>query len=458
MDSLSEAEDTAEVTAAPRRVLIIVENLPVPLDRRVWAEATSLARAGYTVSVICPRTADYPAAYEFRDGVHIYRHPLPFEARGVAGFVLEYLAALFGELRLAWRVRREHGFDVIQLCNPPDLLFLVGLAFRWLDGCRLVFDHHDPVPELFALRFPKWRLLLGAVKAAERLTFRFADQVIASSEALRGIALGRGKKAPSGVHLVRSGIALDRFAVPEPDPALRAGGRHLVAYLGIIGAQDGGDVLLDAVRHIRFDLGREDIRYLVIGDGPMLPALRRQATETGISDIVTFTGYVVGERLFRLLASADIGVCPDPRNAFNDALSMNKILEYMAFGLGVAMFPLKEGAAMAGPAGEMADGADAPALARAILRLLDDEERRRTLRMTARRRVAESFSWAQNEKVYLRVYDLLFPESQALGMRSGGKVSGRRSLGLVVPHVVGGDRDRVGAVERADLDFERRMP
>lgn len=392
----------------PRRVLIIVENLPVPFDRRVWNEATSLVRAGYSVSVICPRTADYPAAYELRGGVHIHRHSLPLEAKGVPGFILEYPAALWGEFRLALKVRRERGFDVIQLCNPPDLLFLVALVFRRLDNCRIVFDHHDPVPELFAVKFPNRRLLLNAVKAAERLTFRFADHVIASSEALRRIAIGRGGKEPSRVHLVRSGIDPARCGSPEPDPAVRAGARHLVAYLGIIGSQDGVDVLLDAARHIRFTLGRQDIRYLVIGDGPMLPGLRALAEKNGISDIVAFTGLVVGERLHRLLASADIGVCPDPKNVFNDNLSMNKILEYMAFGLGVAMFPLDEGAAMAGPAGELADGYDAPALARAMLRLLDDGERRRDLRVSARRRVAESFSWAQNEKSYLDVYDQLF--------------------------------------------------
>jgi glycosyltransferase involved in cell wall biosynthesis len=389
---------------AGRRVLIIVENLPVPLDRRVWTEALSLRKAGFQVAVICPATARHPEAYEYRDGIYIYRHPLPLEASGPLGFIAEYAAALYGELRLAFKVRKQHGFDIIQLCNPPDILFLVALVFRLLDGVRIVFDHHDPFPELFDLKFPKLPLLGKIVRLCERLTFRLADQVITTSEALRRIALERGCVAPERVTLVRSGIDLSKIPPTAADPALRRGFRHVVAYLGIIGSQDGVDYLIAAARELR-RIGRDDILFLVIGDGPMKAELEAQAAD--MTDYVTFTGYVTGEPLYRLLASSDVGVCPDPKNAFNDKLTMNKVLEYMAFGLGVVMFPLDEGMTLAGDAAMVADGLDARALAGAIARLLDDVPRREQLRLTARAHVEAHFTWPTHERAYLQVYERL---------------------------------------------------
>lgn len=407
------ARTTSDLVAG-RRVLIIVENLPVPLDRRVWTEALALVGAGFTVSVICPRTARHPEAYELREGVHIFRHPLPVEAKGVLGFFLEYAAALWGELRLALRVRRRIGFDIIQLCNPPDILFLVALVFRLRDGCRIVFDHHDPFPELFEVKFPRLRWVAGLLRLCERLTFALADEVITTSEALRAVARGRGHVADDRITLVRSGIDLARLTVPAADPALRGGARHVVTYLGIVGAQDGVDILLDAAREI-VAAGRTDVLFQIIGDGPMLSSLRAQAERLGLGASVLFTGYVTGDALYRRLASSDVGVCPDPKNAFNDKLSMNKVIEYMAFGLGVAMFPLAENGLLAGPAAEVADGLDAAALARAILRLLDDAPRRAALRTVARRRVEELFAWPNHARAYLGVYERLAKSAQGYG-------------------------------------------
>jgi len=370
----------------------------------VWTEAVALRGAGFQVCVICPQTTRHPEAYELLEGVHIYRHVLPFEAHGPLGFVIEYTAALIGEFYLAFKIRRLHGFDIIQICNPPDILFLVAAVFRWLYGCRVVFDHHDPFPELFAVKFPKLLRLGAVLRLCERLTFRVADEVVTTSDALRTIALTRGHVEAEHVTLVRSGIDLTKIPKVAADPALRRGARHVVAYLGIIGAQDGVDLLIEAARQI-IAAGRTDILFLIIGDGPMRPQLIAQTVQAGIQSHVIFTGYVTGEPLYRLLASSDIGVCPDPKNVFNDKLSMNKILEYMAFGLGVAMFPLEEGKVLAGDAAEVADGLDSAALARAITRLLDDTARRHQLRTTARAWVEDRFAWPMHERAYLQVYE-----------------------------------------------------
>src|SRR5215831_15690713 len=94
--------------------VIIVENLPVPMDRRVWQEACALRRAGWQVSVICPTSERYPLLEEVIEGIMIFRHPLAIEARGLLAFLFEYLGALFHEFRLLIRLFWRNNFDVIQ--------------------------------------------------------------------------------------------------------------------------------------------------------------------------------------------------------------------------------------------------------------------------------------------------------------------------------------------------------
>src|SRR4051794_22134882 len=111
---------TSDVDAARsprrRRILMIVENLPVPFDRRVWAEAQSLHKAGYDVSVICPRGPFADAPFELIDGIEIHRHPLPIQAKGKLAYVAEYISALFWEFLYSFKVFWRSGFDAVHAC------------------------------------------------------------------------------------------------------------------------------------------------------------------------------------------------------------------------------------------------------------------------------------------------------------------------------------------------------
>ncbi|MBW7850239.1 MAG: glycosyltransferase family 4 protein [Rhodospirillales bacterium] len=400
------APDEHPLSVTPR-VLIIVENLPVPLDRRVWQEAKLLAGNGYRVTVICPATHGFDAREEMLEGVRILRHPLPLEASGVIGFVAEYGAALFGEMRLALKVALGPGFDVIQACNPPDLIFLVAMLFKPF-GKRFVFDHHDPFPELFAIKFPGRRFMHRLTLLAERLTFRLADRVVTTSECLRRIAVERGGVASRNVTLVRSGIDLAK--VPPgitADPALREDRRYLVLYIGVIGSQDGVDYFVRAAAEMR-EHGRRDALFIVCGDGPALSGVKDLAQELGVADDFRFPGFVHGADFFRYLASADVGVCPDPKNDFNDKLTMNKIVEYMAFGVPAVSFDLDESRLIAGEAASFVPSGNPAAMAEGIAALLDDPERRRRMGEEGKRRVAEGLAWEQQAQSYLGVYDELF--------------------------------------------------
>jgi len=407
-------EAAMKETPGRHRVLIIVENLPSPFDRRVWQEATTLQQAGYGVSIICPTGKGYDARYECLDGIHIYRHPLPTEAEGALGYLVEYSAALFWEFCLAWRVWRRHGFDVIHACNPPDLIFLVGGFFKIVLGKRFVFDHHDINPELYEAKFGRRDFFYRLMLAVERWTFRTADMSIATNESYKKIAIERGGMQPDRVHVVRSGPMLERLRIVPPVPSLRNGRRYLVGYVGVMGKQEGIDLLLQAVAHIVHELKRTDIQFGLVGGGTELEALKRYAAELRVGEFVTFTGRVPDAGLLDMLNTADLCVNPDVPNEMNDKSTMNKIMEYMALGKPIVQFDLTEGRFSAQRASVYARNGDIADFARHVVELIDDPVRRESMGAFGRMRVETELEWKYEAPKLLAAYRSLWPVPRAL--------------------------------------------
>jgi glycosyltransferase involved in cell wall biosynthesis len=389
-----------------RRVLIVVENLPCPFDRRVMQEARTLASAGYSVSIICPKAPGFEKSFERVDGIDIHRHWLPREADGVLGYALEYSVALVMEFWLSLKVLFGRGFDVLHACNPPDTIFLIG-GFYKLFGKKFVFDHHDINPELYEAKFGKrgWgrRLLV----ALERMSFRTANLVISTNESYRSIATGRGRKNPGDVFVVRSGPDLTRIRQVPPNPALKKGRRYLVGYVGVMGKQEGIDLLLQAVRHIVHELKRTDIQFGLVGGGTELPAMRELAQRLDIADYVTFTGRAPDAELLEMLNTADICVNPDRANDMNDRSTMNKIMEYMALAKPVVQFDLTEGRFSAGEASWYARPNDVADLAQKMVSLLEDEQQRIRMGAIGRERVERQLSWQHEAPRLLAAYEHL---------------------------------------------------
>jgi glycosyltransferase involved in cell wall biosynthesis len=386
------------------RVLIIVENLPVPFDRRVWSEATTLRAAGHDVSVICPKGPGAENSFEIIDGIHIWRHNLPFEARGAAGYLLEYSSALFWEFVLSLRVWIARGFDVIQACNPPDLIFLVAGFWKIFFGVRFIFDQHDIGPELYEAKFGRrdffWKLLCWF----ERRSFALADVSIATNNSYREIAIARGRMPPEKVFVVRSGPNLARVREMPPDAGWKNGRNFLVAYVGVIGAQEGLDLLLESVAHVIRARGRDDVQFVVIGAGPELDAIRALSRTQGLDPYVTFTGRVDDATLFAALSTADVCVNPDRPNAMNDKSTMNKIMEYMALGKPIVQFDLTEGRFSAQDASLYARNTDTADFGDRILELLGDPARRTAMGEAGRTRVRDVLAWPHEEPKLLAAY------------------------------------------------------
>lgn len=388
------------------RILILVQNLPVPFDRRVWQEALALNAAGYEVNIVCPRTEGYPRRREFLDGIHIYRYSPGPEARRTAAYLAEYTIAILAQLRLALGIRFRGRIDVVHICNPPDLLFLVALPLI-ASGARLIYDHHDATPELMVakgLREKGW--LVRVIKLFERLTYRCAHVSIETNESFRDIALHRGGMSASDVFVVRSAPNIERFAEAKLDPIWRRGRKHLVGYVGIMGRQDGLDYLIDAANLIIRDWKRDDIQFVLVGGGPELSRLQERVTTLGLSEYIEFTGLISSsQELGSILATADVCVSPDEANRMNDISTMNKVMEYMALGKPIVQFDLHEGRVSAGEASLYAKRNDVSSLAAGIIRLIDDSELAARMGQIGRQRLVTTLNWEMQVPKLLAAYE-----------------------------------------------------
>jgi glycosyltransferase involved in cell wall biosynthesis len=408
-----------------KRVLILVENLPSPFDRRVWQEAGALRDAGYTVSIICPTGKGYEKKFEAIDGIDIWRYDLPAEGEGALGYLIEYSAALAFTFFLSIKVFLGKGFDVIHACNPPDLFFLIG-GFWKLFGRKFLFDHHDANPELYEAKFGKRDLLYKAMLFLERWTFKTADVSVATNESYKRIAVTRGGMPPEKVFVVRSGPSLERLKVVPPDESLKRGKKYLVGYVGVMGKQEGIDLLLQSIRHIIYERKRKDIQFGLVGGGTSLQEMKDLAAALGVAEYVTFTGRAPDAELLAMLNTADVCVNPDVANEMNDISTMNKIMEYMALGKPIVQFDLTEGRFSAREASLYAKRNDVEDFAMKILQLLDDPGLRARMGEAGRRRVVDELEWRYEAPKLLAAYEALWPVVRPARAAPASQVAGPR--------------------------------
>lgn len=387
-----------------RKVLIIVENLPVPFDSRVWKEACALKDAGFEVTVLCPRGKGYNRGREVLEGVHIYRHPMPKEGNSPFGYVWEYGWAFFWEWLYTWWIFFARGFQIIQGCNPPDNIFLVALPFR-LFGVRYIFDHHDANPELYYSKYEREDRFYKVQVWLEKLTYRTSDVVMATNESYKALAVTRGHLDPRDVFVVRNGPDLAKFKLVPARPELKYGKPFLVGYVGTMSIQEGLDLLLGVAQAIR-KRGRSDVHFTCVGGGPGLAGLRQMTKDMQLEDMVNFTGRVPDQELLEVLSTADVCVNPDKPCEMNDISTMIKIAEYMALGKPIVQFDLKEGRFTAGQSSLYSDSKDqVPDFADKVLWLLDHPEERRRMGEIGRSRVEQQLAWEYSVGNLIAAYE-----------------------------------------------------
>jgi glycosyltransferase involved in cell wall biosynthesis len=389
------------------RVLIIVQNLPVPFDRRVWLECQALRRAGFDVTVVCPKGPGDPS-HQIIEGVELFKYR-PYAPGGSGlGYVMEYVYSFAATAAMTFRARRRGAFGVLQACNPPDIFWPLARALRRADGTHFVFDHHDLCPELFQSRFDGGNeALLRGLRGLEGATVRTADFVTSTNGSYADIVIRRHGKDPTQVVVVRTGPDPERLRAGAPDPELRKGREHLVAYIGVMGPQDGVDIVLRAAEVVVHQMGREDVQFLVMGSGDCRPELLALREELNLVDYVDMPGRVPDEFVKATLSTADVGLSPDPKNPLNDVSTMNKTMEYMAFGLPVVAFDLKETRVSAQEAAVYVHPNSVDEYAKALVELLDDPERRERMGVFGRARVENELAWSHQERAYVNVFTTL---------------------------------------------------
>ena len=385
--------------------MIILENLPLERDSRVRRECRALLDAGFAVSVICPRGPDQPETDELAEA-NVYRYPAPPPARGSAGFVVEFAYSWLATVMLAGRVLLGHRVDVLQACNPPDIYFPLGIALR-LAGGHFVFDHHDLAPELYQARFGRRGRLFHLLLALERATLRTADHVIATNESVRNVALTRGGKLPHQTSVVRNGPELHEVRNGSPRASLKKGATFLCCWVGVIGPLDGVDLALEAIAHVVHIFGRSDCHFAFVGDGEAFSDVRALAARLDIEPFVTFTGWVSQPVVFDYLATADIGLQPEPKTDQNDQVTTIKTMEYMAFGVPIVSFDVHETRKSAADAAAYASDNAPESLAALIDELLADPKRRTDMGRIGRERVANELAWDHQKRAYVGVFNQL---------------------------------------------------
>jgi glycosyltransferase involved in cell wall biosynthesis len=391
-------------TAQQIPVCIVVENLPVPVDRRVWSEARALRDAGYQVSVVCPKgTKSCTASYELLEGIHVYRHSTR-AATSPIGYMVEYGWALAAEIYLVMKVFARTRFRILQGCNPPDNIFLIALLLKPF-GVRYIFDHHDLSPELFEVKFGKSKKLLSWLTLLfEKLSFKTATVSVSTNQSFKDVAVARGGMRPDDVFVVRNCPDLANLHRAPARPDIKRGKPLLVMYVGFMAQQDGLDLLIESIEHLVIHQQRKDTHFLLVGGGTMLSELKEMVAKKQLSEFVTFTGQVPHDEVVTYLSNADVGVAPDPKTPMNDNSTMIKLFEYMAFALPIVLFDLKEGRLVAGPAALYAVPNETLDFANQLGKLLDSSELRQQLGTTGRKRVEESLNWEAEKKTLLRAY------------------------------------------------------
>ena len=243
--------------------------------------------------------------------------------------------------------------------------------------------------------------------------------MISTNGSYRDIALTRSGKSPADVTVVRTGPDPRRLRRGPVRPELRRGRRFMAAYIGVMGPQDGVDIVVRAAAVVVNELGRDDIAFTLIGSGDCFDELVALRDQLGLAGHVEFTGRVPDEAVAEILSTADLGLSPDPKNPLNDVSTMNKTMEYMAFELPVVAFDLRETRVSAGDAAVYATPNDVNAYAAAIVDLIDDESRRAELGKLGRVRVEQELAWSHQEQAYLDVYRRVLDEDMALEKTTG---------------------------------------
>lgn len=386
------------------RVAILVENLPVPNDRRVWQEAKTLTAAECQVFIVSITGPGATKQQELREGIRIFRYPAPPKTHGLISFLWEFSYCWIMSFILTIWIACRYGLDIIHACNPPETFWLIGMIFKPF-GVRFLFDHHDLSPEMYLARFGKKGAAFQALLLLEAASFRTANAVIFSNSAQRDVVIQRGYVDPNRSVVLLSVPDHRQMVADEPDLTIKNGRTYLLCYVGVLNPQDGGETLIWLTDYLIRQRHFENFTMAILGDGDDRTRMQELACKLGVQQHIQFTGWADAEMMRRYLSTADLCLDCMPKNSYSETAMLNKILEYMSYSRPIAMFDLKQSHWAAGEAAWYAPTASAESLADGIIELLADPQRRARMGIVGRQRIINILNWEKQKENLFTAYN-----------------------------------------------------
>jgi glycosyltransferase involved in cell wall biosynthesis len=365
-------------------------------------ESQALADQGYDVDVICLRRPDETRSG--RDGaIRFTRLSIPKSRGSLARYGLSYGSwfALCSLLLTFRQLRRRYAS--IQITSLPDHQVFAA-AIPKLLGAKVVLFLKEPTSELFSTLFGSERLTRTIAKI-EMWSIGFADLTFTVTEQHRQTYVDRGADAD------RLRVVVNCTPTSALNPPGRKsihdndGGPIRVIYPGTIEPRWGHDCILRAFAKAVEEV--PELRLVITGEGTHVDEMLALIDELKLAEVVSYEGWVCLERLQELFSQADIGISAQQASTYSHLVHTGKMYEYMMFGIPCISSRLDATVAYFGEdIITYFEPDDSDDLARAIIKLAMDPERRRIQSEEASKAFAP-YHWDVQSQIYLGALDAL---------------------------------------------------
>ena len=303
-----------------------------PADPRPRRAAEALLDEGMQIDLICEADDPLPQR-EVRSRLSITRIPIRHIRGGALSYAYQYVSfILISAATFAWRSLRRR-YDLIYVHNMPDILVLAALVPK-LFGARVILDLHDPMPELMRTIFGLKENSLGVrvIRWLEKWSLARADRVITVNIAFRRLFTDRGCPDDKiGIVMNAPDDRIFPYREATLNPRRMAGEPFVVMYHGSLVERNGLELAIDALARLRSTMPEARL-YIYGRKTPYLEQMMEKVRALGLTDTVRYLGVKTLEELVHEIESCDLGVIPNPRNAFTEINTPTRIFEYLALG------------------------------------------------------------------------------------------------------------------------------
>jgi len=313
-----------------KRAAIVVLSA-YPSDPRPRRSADALVRQGMEVEYICTADGKVPRQEKI-NGLEVFRVPIQHRRGGKFGYAWEYSAFTLASAAILAARSLRHRYDLIFINNMPDVLVASALLPKML-GAKVILDLHDPMPELMMTIFRKDPVSKSVrlLKFLERWSVARADHVLVPDAACHRLLAAR-TRANEKISVIMNSPEESIFSfVPARSRPLRGNKPFVAMYHGTVVERNGLEVAVNAFARLRDRLPTAQL-HIYGRATPFLEIVMQSARERGLQNNVLHLGEKSLEQIAGAIDACDIGIVPNPRNAFTELNMPTRIFEYLARG------------------------------------------------------------------------------------------------------------------------------